>query len=131
MPQKQPFFPENAVVGGPYSSAIAVGDQVFVAGQGPISPVTRQIAGDTFEEQVELTLSNVEAALRAAGCTLADCVKVNIYLSNMANFDALNKIYKQKFTAPYPARTTVQAELWGQIQVEIDAFAIRGCGASK
>lgn len=131
MPQKQPFFPENAFVGGPYSPAIAVGDQVFVAGQGPISPSTQQITGDTFEEQVELTFSNVESVLQSAGCTLDDCVKVNVYLSKMTNFDALNKIYKQKFTAPLPVRTTVQAELWGRIQVEIDVIAIRGCGARK
>ncbi|MCI0335418.1 MAG: RidA family protein [Planctomycetes bacterium] len=131
MPQKQPFYPEKAFVGGPYSPAISVGDQVFVAGQGPISPSTQQIAGDTFEDQLELTFSNVDAVLRAAGCTLDDCVKVNVYLSTMSNFDALNTIYRQKFTAPFPVRTTVQAELWGQIQVEIDVIAVRGCGARK
>ena len=131
MTKKQPYFPENAFVGGPYSPAIAVGDQVFIAGQGPISASTKQIAGDTFEEQVEITFSNLEAVLTSAGCTLDDCVKVNVYLSNLVNFDALNRIYKQKFAAPFPVRTTVQAELWGQIQVEIDAIAIRGCGAGK
>ncbi len=76
MPHKQPFFPENVFVGGPYSPAIAVGDQVFIAGQGPISPSTRQIAGDTFEAQLELTFSNLESVLASAGCTLDDCVKV-------------------------------------------------------
>lgn len=128
MPKKQAFFPGEDVRGGPYSPALAVGDQVFIAGQGPISPDTQQIAGDTFEEQVELTFSNVSNALRAAGCVLDDCVKVTAYLSDMANFGLFNEIYKTKFAEPYPVRTTIQVITWNHIQVEIDVIAIRGCG---
>lgn len=129
MPHKQAYHPEEDVATGPYSSAVAVGEQVYIAGQGPISPQTRQIADDSFEEQVELTLSNMANTLAAADCSLDDCVKITVYLSDMANYDRFNAIYKTKFTEPYPVRTTVQAVLWHHIQVEIDAIAVRGSGA--
>ena len=129
MAKKQAFFPEDAITAGPYSPAVGVDDLVLISGQGPISPQTKQIAGDTFEQQVELTFANVETALNGAGCTLNDCLKVNVYLSDMANFDRLNKIYKTKFSEPYPTRTTVQSGLWSHIQVEIDAIAVRGSGS--
>lgn len=128
MLKKQAFLSAESVCGGPYSPALGVGDQVFIAGQGPISPETQQIAGDTFEEQVELTFNNVSYSLREAGCVLDDCVKVTAYLSDMANFDRFNELYKTKFSKPYPVRTTIQVVLWHHIQVEIDVIAIRGCG---
>lgn len=131
MTQKTSHRSKRTIVGGPYSPAISVGEQVFIAGQGPISPDTGKIAGDTFEEQVELTFRNVEEALQAAGCSLDDCVKVNVYLEDMSLFDRLNTIYKQKFRGPFPARTTVGAQLWNHIQVEIDAIAVRGCSTKK
>ncbi len=131
MTQKISHHSPRTIVGGPYSPAISVGEHVFIAGQGPISPDTNKIAGETFEEQVELTFQNVEEALQAAGCTLDDCVRVNVYLDDMALFDRLNAIYKQKFREPFPARTTVSAGLWNGIKVEIDAVAIRGCSAAK
>jgi len=128
MLQKQMFSPQPNVGAGPYSPALVVEEHVYISGQGPISPETKQIAGNCFEEQLELTFSNVQKALHAAGCTLDDCVKVTVYLSDMANYDRFNAIYKTKFTQPYPARTTVQAGLWGHTQVEIDAIAVRSCG---
>ena len=131
MTQKTSHRSARTIVGGPYSPAISVGEHVFIAGQGPISPDTGQIAGNTFEEQVELTFQNVEEALQTAGCSLDDCVKVNVYLEDMALFDRLNAIYKQKFREPFPARTTVAAGLWNGIKVEIDAVAVLGCSAKK
>ncbi len=128
MSTKQAHFPKDDVIGGPYSPAVSVGDQVYIAGQGPISPETKQITGDTFEEQVELTFRNLASALESAGCTLDDCVKLNVYLTDLANFERFNAIYKTKFNEPYPARTTVQAVLWHHLQVEIDAIAVRGSG---
>jgi len=111
MNKKLAYHPEPSVASGPYSPALAVGEHVYVAGQGPISPTTKQVAGDSFEEQMELTFNNVKNALKSAGCTLNDCVKVTVYL-----------------VEPYPARTTVQAVLWHHIQIEIDVIAIRGSG---
>ena len=131
MQSKQAYFPDPQNTDSPYSPAIAVGDQVYIAGQGPISPQTNKVAGATFEEQLELTLDNVDRALRAANCSLSDCVKITVYLSDMANYDKLNVIYRQRFSKPLPARTTIQAVLWHHIQIEIDAIAIRGCGERR
>ena len=125
--QKQAYFPEKSMTGGPYSPALAVGELVFVAGQGPISPDTGEIIGESFEEQLNLTFDNISRALLAAGCTLNDCVKVNVYLSDMSRYAKLNEIYRTKFNEPLPARTTIQAVLWHHIQVEIDVIAMRGC----
>jgi 2-iminobutanoate/2-iminopropanoate deaminase len=131
MPSKQGFFPPSAKSPAelpPYTPAIVVGDQVFIAGQGPLDPNTLKIVGQTIEEQVELTLNNIKRALEAAGCTMDDCVKVTSYLANMSDFDRYNAVYKRFFNEPRPARTTVEARLWGGILVEIDAIAIKGCG---
>jgi len=131
MPTKEAFSPQDGTTGGPYSPALAVGDQVYIAGQGPLSPKTNEIEGDTFEEQVERTFTNVQRALEAAGCSLDDSIKVTVYLSDMANYDRFNELYKTKFAKPYPVRTTVQAILWHHIQVEIDVIAVRGCGKAS
>ena len=128
MPTKQIYRPEQGFVGGPYNPAVGVDDLVFISGQGPISPKTHKITGDTIEEQTELTFANVESALAAAGCTLNDCLKVTVYLLDMAHFDRFNAVYKKILREPYPARTTVGASLWNGILVEIDVVAVRGCG---
>lgn len=113
---------------GPYSPALAVGDIVFVSGQGPLDPKTEEIKGDTIEKQAELTLKNVQAALTAAGCSMQDVVKTTVHLSDMANYDRFNKIYRKFFKPPYPARTLVQSVLWHHILVEVDVIAMKGCG---
>lgn len=129
MPTKQAKYPaDTRPTTSPYTPAIVVGDQVFVSGQGPMAPATGQIAGATLEEQVELTLQNLRRVLDAAGCTTADVVKVTAYLADIGDFDRYNAVYRKHFPEPRPARTTVQAVLWGGILVEIDAIAIRGCG---
>lgn len=109
---------------GPYSQAIKAGNLIFVAGQGPIDPKTRQIIGNTIEEQTEATLKNIKAILEEAGSSMEDVVKVTVYLSNMEDFDAMNKVYSRFFREKPPARTTIQAKLWRNIMVEIDAIAV-------
>jgi 2-iminobutanoate/2-iminopropanoate deaminase len=113
---------------GAYSPGIRVGRQVFVSGQGPLKRGTTEIVGTTIEEQTRHTLENIKAILEAADCTMDDCVKVTAYLKRMADFDRYNTVYKTFFNDPLPTRTTVQAELWGGILVEIDAIAIKGSG---
>lgn len=113
---------------GPYSPGIVVGDMVFVSGQGPLAPGTRDIKGRTIGQQTRVTLDNVKAVLKAAGCTFDDVVKVTAHLSDMANFDDFNKEYVKHFKRPRPTRTTVQSVLWHNILVEIDVIAIKGCG---
>lgn len=112
----------------PYSPGMVVGDQIYVSGQGPINLSTGKIEGATLEEQVELTIRNVESILKAADSGLEDVVKVTAYLLHIEDFDRYNVVYQRMFPEPRPARTTVEANLWSGILIEIDAVAIRGCG---
>ena len=103
---------------GPYSHAVRTGNLVFLAGQGPFDPATGKIP-EAFEDQVKQTLENLAAVAEAAGGSLADAVRVGVYLQTMDNFAAMNGAYAEFFTAPYPARTTIQSDI--KIAVEIDA----------
>jgi 2-iminobutanoate/2-iminopropanoate deaminase len=126
MPRKEPIIvPNQPAPKSPYSAGITAGDLVFVSGQGPIDPQTGKIVGETIEEQVELTIKNVQRILQAAGCSLADVVKSTVHLLDIGDFDRFNAVYRRTFPEPYPARTTVQSVLWGGILVEIDVIAVR------
>jgi 2-iminobutanoate/2-iminopropanoate deaminase len=104
---------------GPYSQGRRVGNLLFVAGQGPFD-AKGNLVGTTIVEQTKATLANVKAIVEAGGATLADVVKVNVYLTDLADFAAMNEVYASFFPDPYPVRTTVQAGLLGFL-VEIDA----------
>lgn len=108
---------------GPYSQGIIAGDSVYVSGQGPLDPRTGEIIGETIEEQTELTMSNIKKIVEAAGCTMDDVVKVNVFLANLKHFERFNSIYTSFFNQPMPARTCIEAVL-DNILVEIDAIAI-------
>ena len=109
---------------GPYSQGIVCeGKQLYVAGQIPVDPNTGDIVGSNFEEQAVRTLENVKAIVEAAGATLNDVVKVNVYLSDTGFFQELNEIYQRYFSAPHPARTTIAASLPG-VMIEIDCIAV-------
>ncbi len=115
---------------GPYSQGVvAQGRFAFVAGQGAKNPATGQLPAD-IRAQTERCLENVKAIVEAAGAAMADVVKVNAYLSDIADFPAFNEVYARYFSAPYPARTTVGAVLpGGAMLVEIDAIACVGASA--
>ena len=126
MSQKTPLFPKGHDSStGPYSPGLRVDDLVFVSGQGPLDLQTGEVVGETIAEQVEATLRNVESILVEAGCSLADCVKVTVHLSDIANYPRFNEAYAEFFSDPYPARTLVQSVLWQHILVEIDVIAIK------
>ena len=127
--RKRAVFPEGTSPdsGPPFSPGLVVGTTVYVAGQGPIDPRTRKIAGTTIEEQTRLTLENVKRVLEAAGCAMDDCVKVTAHLARIDDFDRYNDVYRTFFNKPFPVRTTVQSVLWGGMLVEIDAVAVKGC----
>jgi 2-iminobutanoate/2-iminopropanoate deaminase len=130
MPRKQAIvLPNVDPPKSPYSAGIVCGDMVFVSGQGPIDPKTKQIIGTTIEQQTEVVLQNVERILAQAGCTLNDSVKSTVHLLHMEDFDRFNAVYRKFFKEPFPVRTTVQSVLWGGILVEIDVIAIKGAGA--
>jgi 2-iminobutanoate/2-iminopropanoate deaminase len=109
--------------GGPYSPALAVGDLVFVSGQRPVSSATGEIPSG-FDEQVTLVLENLMRVLTAAGSGSELVAKVSVHLADLGNFEDFNRIYKQFFGPPFPARTTVGSTLRG-IQVEVDCIAVR------
>lgn len=116
------FVAGSARRGMPYSPALISGDFVFVSGQASEDPVTHEVIGTNVVEQTKGTFRNVEALLRAAGCTLSDVVKVNAYLADINDFDAFSETYMSFFQEPRPARTTVGVALTG-ILVEIDCIA--------
>jgi 2-iminobutanoate/2-iminopropanoate deaminase len=110
--------------GGPYSQAIRSGGFLFLAGQGPFRPDGSKVEG-SFEEQARQTLRNLEAVAAAAGASLADAVRVGVYLRDMSNFAALNRVYAEFFREPMPARTTIQSDLPG-FEIEVDAVLAMG-----
>ncbi len=109
---------------GPYSQAIVVGDLVFCAGQGAIDPVTQDVRHGTIEEETERTLRNLGAVLDAAGVGFADVVKTTVFLTDMADFAAMNAIYAEELGDTRPARSTIAvAGLPLGASVEIEAWA--------
>jgi reactive intermediate/imine deaminase len=108
---------------GTYSQALRVGDLVFTSGFGPHDPRTGEVVGTDITEQTHQALRNVEAALRAAGSSLASAVKLTVHLADLGDFAAFDAVYRERLTRPYPVRTTVGSTLAGFL-VEIDAVAV-------
>jgi len=115
------------VPAGPYSPALAWAELVFVSGQGPVNPTTGRVEADAFEAQASQALANVDALLKAAGSGRDKVLKVQVYLTDLADFSAMNELYADFFGGcTPPARTTIQAAgLPGGIRIELDAIAFR------
>ena len=109
---------------GPFSQGIRDGDRIYVSGQGPVDPETGDIIEGTISEQTARTLKNIDAVLHAAGRSLDDVVKSTVFVQDMANYDAINEVYAEYVSSPYPARSAVQVEdLPIDIGVEIEVVA--------
>lgn len=112
---------------GPYSQAIRIGDFVFTSGQVALDPATGQIVSGGIDAQTHRVLQNLQAVLAAAGLDLARVVKTTVFLRDMNDFAAMNKIYAEYFQtggAPAPARSTVEvARLPKDALVEIELIA--------
>jgi 2-iminobutanoate/2-iminopropanoate deaminase len=109
---------------GPYSQAIALGNLLFCAGQIPLDPATNEIVGSDVTTQTERVCQNIAAVLKANGFTFANVVKTTVFLTDLANFAAMNAVYSKYFTEPFPARSTIQvAGLPRGAQVEIEVTA--------
>ena len=109
---------------GPYSQAIIEGDFIFLAGQGCTNPATGKLELGDVQSETRRTFENLSAVLEAAGSSLNDVVKCNVYLRDINDFAAMNEVYSTFFSAPFPARTTIQAgALPGGIAVEIECIA--------
>jgi len=108
---------------GPYSQAVVSGDFVFVSGQIAIDPETSKVVEGGIEAQTAQVLENIKNILESVDLNLTDVVKTSIFLSNLSDFQAFNRVYSKYFEKDTPARTTVQANLMVGVLVEIDAIA--------
>ena len=112
---------------GPYSHALEVNGFVFASGQIPIDPATGQFAEGDIQAQTRQSLLNAQAILQAAGTDLSHVVKTTVFLSDMANFAAMNEVYAQFFQPPFPARSAVAVrDLPKGALVEIEVVAAKG-----
>ncbi|RVT48221.1 RidA family protein [Rheinheimera sediminis] len=106
---------------GTYSQAVKIGTTVYLSGQIPLVPATMQMVSENFAEQTQQVFENLAAVCQAAGGSLNDMVKVNIFLTDLSNFATVNEIMSRHFSAPYPARAAVQVSALPRgAQVEID-----------
>ena len=112
---------------GPYSQAIEVNGFVYASGQLPIDPATGAFPEGGVQEQTRQSLLNVKAILEEAGLTLANVVKTTVYLADMGDFAAMNGIYSQFFSQPFPARSAVAVKALPKgALVEVEVIAARG-----
>lgn len=111
---------------GPYSHGVCVGDLFFTSGQIPLVPETGKLAGESIEEQTEQVLKNLEAVLAANDMTFANVVKTTVFITDLADFATINRIYATRFDENPPARSCVQvAALPAGAKLEIELVAAR------
>ncbi len=109
---------------GPFSQGIRDGDRIYVSGQGPIDPESGDVVSEDVREQTARTLENVDAVLRAGGVSLDEVAKATVFLTDMSNYDAVNEVYGEYVSEPYPARSAVEVrDLPVPIKVEIEVVA--------
>jgi reactive intermediate/imine deaminase len=107
-----------------YSQGIIANGFLFVSGQVPVDPVTKAVP-ESFADQVRRAMGNVAAVAEAAGARLTDAVRVGVYLADLADFEEMDRVYREYFEEPLPARTTVGTALLG-FAVEVDAVIALG-----
>jgi reactive intermediate/imine deaminase len=114
---------------GTYSQAVRCGDSVYLSGQIPLVPQTMDLVDGGMEAQIRRVFDNLSAVAEAAGGSLADVVKLNIYLVDLGQFALVNQVMAGYFKEPYPARAAVGvAALPRDAQVEMDAVMVLGSG---
>jgi 2-iminobutanoate/2-iminopropanoate deaminase len=116
----------NAAAVGPYSHGIEAGDFVYLSGQTPLDPATSRLVEGGIAAQTEQCFQNLFGVLAAGGLAPEDVVKVNVFLTDMGDFAAMNEVYARQFEKPYPARTTIGvAALPLGATIEIEMIARR------
>ena len=124
MPRQHLQSPSAPAAIGPYSHGVWAGDLLYLSGQTPIDPATTRLVEGDVEAQTHRVFDNLKGALEDAGLTMGDVIKCNVYLTDMANFPAMNAAYQMCFTSPFPARTTVAVAglpLGAAVEIEIVA----------
>ncbi len=118
-PIEGPSIPKSSL---PFSPAIQAGDFVFVSGQASVDKSGKIVKG-TFEAECRRSFDNVRDILEAAGLTFKDVVQVRNYVNSQADLPLFNEIYREYFTEPYPARTTIMGCLGDLLKFEVDVVA--------
>lgn len=124
MPRHAAASPRGPAALGPYSHAVWAGHLLYCSGQTPIDPATNALITGDVEAQTHRVFDNLQAVVEDAGLTMDDVIKCNVYLTDMANFAAMNRAYQARFTAPFPARTTVAVAglpLGAAVEIELVA----------
>jgi len=114
-------FPKQTL---PYSHCIKAGNLLFTAGQVGIDPANGKLKGSSIREQTEQALTNIATILKAAGSSMENIVKTTVFISDLKDFEEMNKVYAKFFPTNQPARSTVQVVLYNGFKVEIEAIAI-------
>lgn len=111
---------------GPYSQAIEANGFVFASGQLPIDPATNAFVEGGVKEQTRQSLTNAQSVLKAAGLDLSHVIKTTVFLSDIADFAAMNEVYAEFFNEPYPARSAIAVKtLPKNALVEVECIAAR------
>lgn len=118
-----PRDPNTPVSHLPFSPAVRVGDLIFVSGQASVD-ATGQIVSDTFEGEFRRSVENLRKVLQGAGSDLAHVVQTRNYVRDPEDVALFNKLYREYFTAPYPARTTITHCLPASLRYEIECVAV-------
>jgi 2-iminobutanoate/2-iminopropanoate deaminase len=110
---------------GPYSPALKVGNLLFLSGSIPLDPVSGQLVEGGITEQTRRVMENIKALLAAGGASFQNIARTTVFMVDLGEFATMNEIYSSYFTAPYPARSTVQVvKLPRDVRVEIDVIAV-------
>jgi len=108
---------------GPYSQAIQWGDVVFISGQVAFIPGSLELNNNTFEDEVNQVIDNLDAICKEAGGGLDNILKLSIFLTDLSNFDSVNNLMKERFSEPFPARSTIEvSRLPKNVNIEMDAI---------
>ncbi len=115
---------DGADVAGPYTTVVKHGNTLYIAGQAPLDLKTCEIVGETIEEQTAATLDGLKTVLEDVGSSLEHVLNMTVYLTDMSEWERMNKVYAQYFPENFPARTAVGAgQLWEGIKIEVQAIA--------
>ena len=129
MPRTHLHAPSAPAAIGPYSHGVWAGELLYLSGQTPIDPATGTLIDGDVQAQTQRVFDNLEGALHDAGLTMNDVIKCNVYLTDMASFSAMNAAYSTRFSAPFPARTTVAVAglpLGADVEIELIATKLSG-----
>lgn len=126
MSNKAHIFTEKAPAAiGPYSQAVKVNNTVYLSGQIPLDPDSMELVSGDIQAQARQVFANLSAVCEAAGANLSGVVKLNIFLTDLSNFNAVNEVMSELFEQPYPARAAIGViELPKGAEIEMDAIVV-------